>query len=119
MVALGPWTAGLFANDEQLKGAYQRAAAATGESFWHMPLTEDLREGLKSAVADLKHTGDTYGGAISAALFLREFVGSCTWAHLDIAGPAFLERPHGRYPKGATGFGVTTAIAFLEGLRRI
>lgn len=116
MVALGPWTAGLFTNEDELAKRYLDAAGDEGESFWRMPLTEDLREGLKSDVADLKHTGDQYGGAISAAMFLKEFVGESKWMHLDIAGPAFQERPHGIQPKGGSGFGVLTAIRFLESL---
>jgi leucyl aminopeptidase len=116
MVALGPWRAGLFANDEELARLYQQAAADQDETFWRLPLDEDLREGLKSDVADLKHTGEGYGGAISAALFLREFIGKSRWAHLDIAGPAFQDRPHGIHPKGGTGFGVLTAVRFLESL---
>ncbi|MCZ7683349.1 MAG: M17 family metallopeptidase [Sandaracinaceae bacterium] len=67
-------------------------------------------------IADLKHTGEPQGGAISAALFLREFVGEARWMHLDIAGPAFQERPHGIQPKGGSGFGVLTAVRFLESL---
>ncbi len=118
MVALGPWTAGLFANDDGLAKRYLAASTAAGEQVWRMPLVEDLRETLKSDVADLKHTGEQYGGAITAALFLREFVGDSKWAHMDIAGPAFLERSHGIYPKGGTGFGVLTALHFLEALAR-
>lgn len=116
MVALGPWTAGLFTQSDELANRYSTAAEDEGESFWRMPLAEDLREGLRSDVADLKHTGEAHGGAISAALFLREFVGDARWMHLDIAGPAFLERPHGVSPKGGTGFGVLTAFRFLESL---
>lgn len=116
MVALGPWTAGLFTGVDELASRYTEAAAEEGESFWRMPLTEDLREGLRSEIADLKHMGDPYGGSISAALFLREFVGDAPWMHLDIAGPAFQERPHGIQPKGASGFGVLTAVRFLESL---
>jgi leucyl aminopeptidase len=116
MVALGPWTAGLFTGSDELANRYNAAATSEGESFWRMPLVEDLREGLRSDVADLKHTGDQYGGAISAALFLREFVGDARWMHLDIAGPAFQERPHGISPKGGSGFGVLTAFRFLESL---
>ncbi|MGB0678781.1 MAG: leucyl aminopeptidase [Polyangiales bacterium] len=113
MVALGPWSAGLYANDEALGQAYAAAATAAGESMWRMPLDEALREGLKSDIADLKHTGESYGGSISAALFLREFIGKHPWVHLDIAGPAFLDRSHDLWPKGGTGFGVATAVAFL------
>lgn len=116
MVALGPWTAGLFTGVDELAERYGAAAGEEGESFWRMPLTEDLRESLRSDIADLKHTGEPHGGAISAALFLREFVGDARWMHLDIAGPAFQERPHGIQPKGASGFGVLTAVRFLESL---
>ncbi|HEY8429080.1 MAG TPA: leucyl aminopeptidase [Sandaracinaceae bacterium] len=116
MVALGPWTAGLFTGVDELAERYLAAGNEEGESFWRMPLLEDLRESLRSDVADLKHTGDPHGGAISAALFLREFVGDARWMHLDIAGPAFQERPHGIQPKGASGFGVLTAVRFLESL---
>lgn len=116
MVALGPWTAGLFANDDELATRYLEAADLEGESYWRMPLNDELRDSLRSDIADLKHMGDKYGGSITAALFLREFVGKAKWMHLDIAGPAFLERPHGSSPKGGTGFGIATAIRFLERL---
>jgi leucyl aminopeptidase len=116
IVALGPWTAGLFSNDDTLAAAYAKAAAEQGESFWRLPLEEDLREMLKSDIADMKHMGDRYGGSITAALFLREFVGKTKWMHLDIAGPAFGERAHGVSPKGGTGFGVATGVRFLETL---
>lgn len=116
MVALGPWRAGLFANDDDLAKRYQEAADLEGENFWRMPLDEELRELLKSDVADMKHVGDQYGGSITAALFLREFIGNTKWMHLDIAGPAFLDRAHDTLPKGGTGFGVATAVRFLEAL---
>jgi leucyl aminopeptidase len=82
-----------------------------------MPLDSELRSTLKSSIADLKHIGGRYGGSITAALFLKEFVDETTWMHLDIAGPAFVDRPHGRLPKGGTGFGVATGVKFLEGLK--
>jgi len=116
MVALGKWTAGLFSNDKTLDKYYRAAAESVDESYWSMPLTEPLRETLKSDIADLKHTGDSHGGAITAALFLQEFVGRTKWAHCDIAGPAFLDRAHGISPKGGTGFGVATGVAFLKAL---
>lgn len=117
MVALGSHCAGLFSNDDALREAYQKAAAVSGENMWHMPLDEDLRDQLKSHIADLKHTGSRYGGSITAALFLREFVGDCRWLHLDIAGPAFQSDSRGVLPKGGTGFGVLTAVEFLERLQ--
>jgi leucyl aminopeptidase len=116
MVALGSYRAGFFCNDEGLRARYMAAAQTTGEPYWHMPLDEDLRDQLKSSIADLKHTGSRYGGSISAALFLREFVGKSRWAHIDIAGPAYLSEAHGSYPKGGTGFGVLTAIEMLQRL---
>jgi leucyl aminopeptidase len=118
MVALGPWRAGLYANDDDLATRYQQSAELEGETFWRMPLDEELRELLKSDIADMKHVGEQYGGSITAALFLREFIGKSKWMHLDIAGPAFLDRPHGTSPKGGTGFGIATAVRFLESLGR-
>jgi leucyl aminopeptidase len=115
-VALGAYRAGLFSNDAELTERYKRAAEESGESLWAMPLDEQLKDELKSSIADLKHTGSRLGGAITAALFLREFVGECRWAHLDIAGPAYLEKAHGIMPKGATGFGVLTALQLLRAL---
>ncbi|MEI8254608.1 MAG: leucyl aminopeptidase [Deltaproteobacteria bacterium] len=116
MIALGPNCAGLFANDERLGRQYHHAAQRAGESMWEMPLLEDLREGLKSDVADLKHMGDRFGGSISAGLFLREFVGDSKWVHIDIAGPAFGDRQTALAPKGATGYGVLSFVSFLESL---
>jgi len=115
-MALGSYTCGLFSNDNDLAQSYLKAAMETGESYWRLPLNPELKDQLKSSVADLKHTGTRYGGAITAALFLQEFVGKNRWAHMDIAGPAFLERQHGIMPKGGTGFGVITGIRFLESI---
>lgn len=117
VVALGPFTAGFYASDEAFAESYLAAAKSAGESLWRMPLAEELRDSLKSDVADLKHTGDRWGGSITAALFLKEFVGNTKWAHLDIAGPAFLDRVHGVMPKGGTGFGLLTLWHFLERLQ--
>ena len=116
VVALGNWRAGFFTGDDELHSLYQDAADQTGELYWRMPLDDELRETLKSSIADLKHTGARWGGSISAALFLSEFVGKTRWAHIDIAGPSFLDRSHGVMPKGGTGFGVATGIRFLESL---
>jgi len=118
MVALGSYRAGMFSNDDQLLELYKQAAETSGEQFWPMPLDEDLRDELKSSIADLKHTGSRMGGAITAGLFLREFVGEARWAHLDIAGPSFLEKAQGTLPKGGTGFGVLTALQFLRHLAK-
>lgn len=114
MVALGQWRAGLYATDDGLRDKYMAAAKRAGEAYWPLPLDEDLKETIKSPIADLKNTGDGYGGSIAAALFLREFVGEVPWIHLDIAGPAYLSSPHGISPKGGTGFGVRTALEFIK-----
>jgi len=106
LVALGPWTAGLFSNDEQLAGELQAAARTAGESVWRMPLPPEMEELIKSPVADLKNIGGRHGGAINAALFLQHFVGKVPWAHLDIAGPASLDKERGYNPRGGTGAGV-------------
>jgi leucyl aminopeptidase len=116
MVALGPFRAALYTDDDKLAKGYLDAAEAEDEAFWRMPLDPDLRAQLKSPIADLKHVGTRYGGSITAALFLKEFVGETTWMHLDIAGPAFTDRAHRRLPKGGTGFGIATATRFLESL---
>jgi leucyl aminopeptidase len=114
LVALGKTCSGFYTADDGLARRFSRAAADAGEQFWRMPLLEDLREQLKSDIADLKHTGDRYGGSISAALFLREFVGDIPWIHCDVAGPVLAERARGIYPKGATGHAVLTLLSFIE-----
>src|SRR6266478_4255782 len=114
LVALGPWTAGLFSNDEGLAGEVQAAARAAGESVWRMPLPPEMEELIKSPVADLKNTGGRYGGSINAALFLQHFVGKTPWAHLDIAGPSSLDKEKGYNPRGGTGAGVRLLAEWLR-----
>jgi leucyl aminopeptidase len=114
MVALGQWRAGLYATEDALRDRYLAAATRAGEAFWPLPLDEELKDTIKSSIADLKNTGDGYGGSIAAALFLKEFVGEAPWIHLDIAGPAYLSGAHGSSPKGGTGFGVRTALEFIK-----
>lgn len=113
-VALGEDIAGLFSTSKQLTQPLLSLSAAVGEKLWEMPLDPDYRKLIDSPVADLSNVGeDRYGGAITAALFLKEFVGDIPWAHLDIAGPAFWEKngPYGS--KGASGFGVRTVLKYL------
>mgnify|MGYP003592299558 CR=1 FL=1 len=112
VVALGNTCSGWYAATEEAATAFQAAVKVSGENMWRMPLLEELRDQLKSEVADLKHTGDRWGGSISAALFLREFIGNAkNWVHCDIAGPAMADRSFAWNPKGGTGHGVLT---FLE-----
>jgi leucyl aminopeptidase len=116
MVALGPTVSGYYATHDALAERMRVASEAAGESMWHMPLVESLREMLKSDWADLKHMGDRWGGSITAALFLREFVGDTPWVHVDLAGPSMSTKSYGIYTKGGTGHGVLTYLALIDDL---
>lgn len=107
MVALGEKIAGVFSTDDGLARTIVAAGQDTHERCWHMPLPDDYKELLKSDVADLKNIPSTrYGGAITAALFLSEFVSGTRWAHIDIAGPAHAKKGTDYCGPGGTGFGV-------------
>ena len=117
MVALGPRTFGVMSNSEDFRETLHRLAGEAGEESWPMPLPADLLEGLKSPIADLANvTSGRFGGGLTAGLFLQEFVADgITWAHLDIAGPAFNEGgPFGYTPKGGTGVAVRTLVRLAE-----
>jgi leucyl aminopeptidase len=114
LVALGPWITGLFSNDDGLALELAQAARAAGEPLWRMPLPPEMEELIKSPIADLKNTGGRYGGAINAALFLQHFVGKTPWAHLDIAGPASVDKERGYNPRGGTGAGVRLLIEWIR-----
>ena len=114
LVALGKSWSAYYTADAALAKQLSDAASHAGEGFWQMPLIEELTDQLKSDVADLKHTGDRYGGSITAALFLREFVGKVPWIHCDIAGPVLSDRARGVVPKGGTGHAVLTFVRFAE-----
>jgi leucyl aminopeptidase len=115
VVALGATCSGWYANREDAAIEFAAAIKQSGETMWRLPLLEDLREQIKSEVADVKQTGDRHGGSITAALFLREFVGDSRWIHCDIAGPASIDRPSGwAQAKGATGHGILTFLAMIE-----
>ena len=119
VVALGHRTAGLMATDDATADLVLDAAEAAGEDVWQLPIPEEIRSKLDSKVADLRSTGhDRWAGALVAAAFLREFVAEGTpWAHLDIAGPAFLDgKPYGYVAPGGTGIGVRTLIALARSL---
>jgi leucyl aminopeptidase len=114
LVALGKTCSAFYATEDGLARSLESAARTAGEQFWRMPLLDELGEQLKSDVADLKHTADRWGGSISAALFLREFVGKFPWIHCDVAGPVLSDRAKGMYPKGGTGHPVLTFLNFVE-----
>jgi leucyl aminopeptidase len=112
MVALGPYTAGVMSDHESLVRSWMSVAERTGEDMWRLPLTSRLREQLKSPIADMRNTGDRFGGAITAGLFLKTFAKDTPWVHVDIAGPASLSTTRPSQPKGGTGFAVSTIVEY-------
>ena len=117
-LGLGQQHAALYSADAALVAALESAGTATGERVWHMPLVEEYRGAVRSEVADLRHVpaDPPGGGSITAALFLREFAGTRTWAHLDIAGPARSTKDRHEVTEGATGFGARLLLRWLETL---
>lgn len=113
-VALGLETAGIFGNSSDLIEEIQASAEKAGETVWPMPLDHRLKKQLKSDIADMRNVGKRWGGAITAALFLEEFVGDTNWVHIDLAGPAMGEKAYDHMPKGGTGFGVTTLLEYVS-----
>ncbi|MDQ6852787.1 MAG: leucyl aminopeptidase [Actinomycetota bacterium] len=119
MVALGEKIAGLMGNRDSWNDQVQAAADAAGEPVWELPLPSEYRKLLDSEVADLRNisTGN-YGGALTAALFLSEFVDGVPWAHLDIAGPARASSDDGYLVKGGTGFAVRTLVELVDRFKK-
>ncbi len=116
VVALGTKTSGIMANDDAFRSHVHDTATAVGEQMWPMMLPPELRSSMDSKVADIANIGDRWGGMQVAGLFLKEFVpDGVTWAHLDIAGPAFNEgEPFGYTPKGGTGTAMRTLVALAQ-----
>jgi leucyl aminopeptidase len=112
---LGLGCTGAFGNTPALTAEVLAAAARAGELACELPLIEDYRRFLDSEVADLRNATNEPGDSVQAALFLREFVAGTPWVHLDIAGPATAKEARYYQPKGASGWGVRTLLAFLEG----
>ncbi len=116
MVALGSDVAGIMGNDAGLIGRLIKSGRRSGDRLWELPLIEDYMADIRSSTADIQNIGSGYAGTITAALFLRCFVGEAKWAHLDIAGPAFAEKPKPYCPKGGTGFGVRLLTDYIFSL---
>ena len=110
VVALGKTTSGLFGTPDSWVDSVLRASARAGDRSWPMPVFDDYKEQLKSEIADFTNTGGRAGGAITAALFLKEFSGDTPWVHIDIAGTAWAEEAKPYQPKGATGVSVRTLV---------
>ncbi|HOO56851.1 MAG TPA: leucyl aminopeptidase [bacterium] len=115
IVALGYTRTGLFGNDEELIKSIEAAGEKCGERMWHMPTDDDYKELLETKIADIKNVGGRWGGAITAALFLEFFTDETSWAHLDIAGPAYLEKKDRYFGAGATGCGARTIAQMVVG----
>ena len=113
MVALGSCAAGVMGNDDELVKNLISTADKNGEKYWQLPLWNEYFDSLKSDVADMKNSGARWGGASAAGCFLQKFVKDVKWAHIDIAGVAFLEKPQKELIKGASGAGVRTLINYI------
>lgn len=115
MVALGKEITGLFGNNKHLMNDFEKIGQKEGDQLWLMPMYKPYLKKMKSEIADWKNTGGTgWGGAITAALFLQEFVKKTKWLHLDIAGPAYSDEIKGVIAKGGTGWGVVSLIEFIK-----
>lgn len=113
IVGLGLHNAGVMGNNANLVKSVLNSARDAGEKMWELPLDSELREEIKSRVADIKNVGSRWGGAITAALFLENFVSEVPWVHIDIAGPSYVEKSSDWYQYGASGFGVRTMVNYL------
>ncbi len=113
VVALGEDIAGLWGSNDKLLQKIEECAKSAGEKLWRMPLESDYKELIKSHIADVKNIGGKWGGAITASLFLHEFVGNTPWIHIDIAGPAYTEKNTPLSPIGGTGYGTRLLLRYL------
>ncbi|MGC1299136.1 MAG: leucyl aminopeptidase [Alloacidobacterium sp.] len=113
-VALGQINAGIFSNDEETYQHFTKGLETSGERFWRLPLDDDYREQIRSDIADIKNTGGRYGGAITAAMFLKEFAEDTPWIHLDIASMAWLDETKPWTAKGPTGIAVRSIVEWAR-----
>lgn len=113
IVGLGSYTAGVMGNNKKLISSILESSDNVGEKMWQLPLDDELRVEIKSNIADIKNVGSRWGGAITAGLFLEHFVSDTPWTHIDLAGPAYLEKSNDVYPQGGTGFAVRTLVNYL------
>jgi leucyl aminopeptidase len=115
VVALGYVNAGVFANNDELYERFRKALDQAGEKFWRMPLDEEYKEVIRSGIADIVNSGGRWGGAITAAMFLKEFAEDTPWLHLDIAGTAWTEDAKPWIAKGPSGIAVRSLVEFVRG----
>ncbi|HEX2329078.1 MAG TPA: leucyl aminopeptidase [Candidatus Angelobacter sp.] len=114
VVALGHVNAGVFANDEDAYQHFTRALDRSGEKFWRLPVDGEYLDQIRSSIADIMNTGGRWGGASTAAAFLKEFVEDTPWLHLDIAGTAWIEDNKGWIAKGPSGIGVRSIVEWVK-----
>lgn len=115
MVALGTQAAGIMGNNDEFVKKLIAVANDAGERFWELPMWDDYGSSLKSSIADMKNTGSRYGGASTAGVFLKKFVSNPRWAHIDIAGVAYMEKAQKEFIEGGTGAGVRTLVKYIAG----
>jgi leucyl aminopeptidase len=113
-VALGLLNAGIFANDEDTYQRFSDSLKTSGERFWRLPLDDDYRDVIKSSIADIKNTGGRYGGAINAAMFLKEFAEETPWIHLDIAAVAWSDEVKPWMASGPTGTAMRSIVEWIR-----
>jgi leucyl aminopeptidase len=114
VVALGYVNAGVFANDEKMYERFSRAVDEAGEKFWRLPLDDEYKENIRSNIADIVNSGGRWGGAVNAAMFLKEFAEDTPWLHLDIAGTAWMEESKPWIAKGPSGIAVRSLVEFAR-----
>src|SRR5580692_4681756 len=116
VVALGMINVGIFSNDDEFYNRFNNSRKASGEKMWRLPVDEEYREMIKSNIADIVNSGGRWGGAVTAAMFLKEFVGDTPWIHLDIAGVAWIEDSKPWIAKGPSGTPVRSLVEFVRSL---
>jgi leucyl aminopeptidase len=115
VVALGYANAGIFANDDDMYNRFHSANAKAGEKMWRLPLDDEYREQIRSSIADIVNSGGRWGGAVTAAMFLKEFAEDTPWIHLDIAGTAWMEDQKPWIAKGPSGIALRSLVEFVKG----
>src|SRR5215831_18629609 len=115
VVALGYTNAGIFANDDDMYNRFKAANAKAGEKMWRMPLDEEYKDHIRSSIADIMNSGGRWGGAATAAMFLKEFAEDTPWIHLDIAGTAWMEDQKPWIAKGPSGIALRSLVEFVKG----
>jgi leucyl aminopeptidase len=118
VVALGYNNAGIFANDDDMYERFHAANAVAGEKMWRLPLDDEYKEHIRSSIADIVNSGGRWGGAVTAAMFLKEFAEDTPWIHLDIAGTAWTEDQKPWIAKGPSGIALRSLVEFVKGLAK-